>query len=239
MSPPPPPPPLPLGKVPERKPDVAPPIPPGAPPTREPDVPKKDLEKPIEIEKKTKEGTGNEEKSTEDANSTKKSEKAVEKKIDEKDDGWEAIFDPAVQQYYFYNKFTKVKTWKNPRVPEAKSAKDLLMEQLSKDPEFQALSKFERVKRYQQELEKLEDSEPHTKAEAPSPSKQEGLMKDFKTNSIYPEDTNNVNTLANMISQGRSLKTERKKAKVTKQQLSEYKRKREERKKKNMDKFFA
>ncbi|KAL1974756.1 hypothetical protein VTN31DRAFT_4960 [Thermomyces dupontii] len=37
------------------------------------------------------------------------------------DDGWEAIWDPNTQAYYFYNRFTGVSQWENPRVPEATS----------------------------------------------------------------------------------------------------------------------
>ena len=35
------------------------------------------------------------------------------------DDGWDALWDPNTQAYYFYNRFTGVSTWNNPRVPEA------------------------------------------------------------------------------------------------------------------------
>ncbi|KAL2220197.1 WW domain protein [Thermoascus aurantiacus ATCC 26904] len=37
------------------------------------------------------------------------------------DDGWEAIWDPNSQAYYFYNRFTGVSQWENPRVPDAPS----------------------------------------------------------------------------------------------------------------------
>ncbi|KAL2010483.1 hypothetical protein VTN00DRAFT_6290 [Thermoascus crustaceus] len=35
------------------------------------------------------------------------------------DDGWEPIWDPNSQAYYFYNRFTGVSQWENPRVPDA------------------------------------------------------------------------------------------------------------------------
>ncbi|KAL1970874.1 hypothetical protein VTN77DRAFT_2708 [Rasamsonia byssochlamydoides] len=37
----------------------------------------------------------------------------------QEDDGWEPIWDSNVQAYYFYNRFTGVSQWENPRVPEA------------------------------------------------------------------------------------------------------------------------
>lgn len=35
------------------------------------------------------------------------------------DDGWEAIWEETRQAFYFYNRFTNVTQWTNPRVPEA------------------------------------------------------------------------------------------------------------------------
>lgn len=35
------------------------------------------------------------------------------------DDGWDAIWDHAAQNFYFYNRFTQASQWENPRVPEA------------------------------------------------------------------------------------------------------------------------
>lgn len=35
------------------------------------------------------------------------------------DDGWEARFDPNTQGYYFFNRFTGVSQWDNPRAPQA------------------------------------------------------------------------------------------------------------------------
>lgn len=37
----------------------------------------------------------------------------------QEDDGWEAVWDGNLQAYYFYNRFTGVSQWENPRVPEA------------------------------------------------------------------------------------------------------------------------
>lgn len=33
------------------------------------------------------------------------------------DDGWDPIWDPAAQAFYFYNRFTNITQWDNPRVP--------------------------------------------------------------------------------------------------------------------------
>lgn len=35
------------------------------------------------------------------------------------DDGWEPVWDEAAQTFYFYNKYTQVTQWENPRVPGA------------------------------------------------------------------------------------------------------------------------
>ncbi|KAI9830336.1 MAG: hypothetical protein M1819_005717 [Sarea resinae] len=37
----------------------------------------------------------------------------------EEDDGWQPVWDPAAQAYYFYNRLTGLTQWTNPRVPEA------------------------------------------------------------------------------------------------------------------------
>lgn len=38
---------------------------------------------------------------------------------DQEDDGWEPVWDAHSQAYYFYNRFTGVSQWENPRVPDA------------------------------------------------------------------------------------------------------------------------
>jgi hypothetical protein len=35
------------------------------------------------------------------------------------DDGWESIWDTTAGTWYFYNRFTGISQWENPRVPEA------------------------------------------------------------------------------------------------------------------------
>ncbi|KAL9100529.1 MAG: hypothetical protein Q9163_004102 [Psora crenata] len=35
------------------------------------------------------------------------------------DDGWDPVWDENTQAYYFYNRFTQVSQWTNPRVPDA------------------------------------------------------------------------------------------------------------------------
>ncbi|EAW17834.1 WW domain-containing protein [Aspergillus fischeri NRRL 181] len=37
----------------------------------------------------------------------------------DEDDGWEPVWDATAQAYYFYNRFTGVSQWENPRVPDA------------------------------------------------------------------------------------------------------------------------
>jgi hypothetical protein len=38
---------------------------------------------------------------------------------EKKDDGWDPVWDDTAQAFYFYNRFTAVSQWENPRVPEA------------------------------------------------------------------------------------------------------------------------
>ena len=38
------------------------------------------------------------------------------------DDGWEPVWDANAQAYYFYNRYTRVSQWENPRVPTAAPA---------------------------------------------------------------------------------------------------------------------
>ena len=38
---------------------------------------------------------------------------------DVQDDGWDPLWDENAQAYYFYNRFTHVSQWTNPRIPEA------------------------------------------------------------------------------------------------------------------------
>lgn len=38
------------------------------------------------------------------------------------DDGWEPIWDDRAQAFYFFNRFTNISQWENPRVPDAQQA---------------------------------------------------------------------------------------------------------------------
>ncbi|KAK4938353.1 hypothetical protein LTR10_021152 [Elasticomyces elasticus] len=38
------------------------------------------------------------------------------------DDGWDPVWDEGAQAFYFYNRFTQLSQWENPRVPDAKQA---------------------------------------------------------------------------------------------------------------------
>lgn len=40
------------------------------------------------------------------------------------DDGWEPVWDANAQAYYFYNRFTGVAQWENPRVPDTSGGRD-------------------------------------------------------------------------------------------------------------------
>ena len=38
--------------------------------------------------------------------------------LEVQDDGWDPVWDPTAQAYYFYNRFTGASQWTNPRVPD-------------------------------------------------------------------------------------------------------------------------
>ena len=44
------------------------------------------------------------------------------------DDGWEPVWDTNVQAYYFYNRFTGVTQWENPRIPSSTDQQQLSCE---------------------------------------------------------------------------------------------------------------
>ena len=39
--------------------------------------------------------------------------------IPDEDDGWDPVWDENAQAFYFYNRFTQVSQWSNPRIPDA------------------------------------------------------------------------------------------------------------------------
>ncbi|KAF2087569.1 hypothetical protein K490DRAFT_21154, partial [Saccharata proteae CBS 121410] len=40
----------------------------------------------------------------------------------QEDDGWDPVWEPSCQRFYFYNRFTGMTTWENPRVPSDANA---------------------------------------------------------------------------------------------------------------------
>jgi hypothetical protein len=42
--------------------------------------------------------------------------------LPQEDDGWQPVWDATYQAFYFYNRFTGLRQWENPRVPEASPA---------------------------------------------------------------------------------------------------------------------
>lgn len=43
----------------------------------------------------------------------------LEKPPPQEDDGWDPVWDPTAQAFYFYNRFTNITQWDNPRVPSS------------------------------------------------------------------------------------------------------------------------
>ncbi|KZZ87072.1 WW domain-containing protein [Ascosphaera apis ARSEF 7405] len=80
-------------------------------------------EKTEETKDKTKAG---EAKETEDTAAPplpdEEPPEALPDQIIPEDDGWAPVWDDAAQQYYFYNRFTGLSQWENPRVPDSAAA---------------------------------------------------------------------------------------------------------------------
>lgn len=177
-----------------------------------------------------------------------------DKTVEEKDgDGWDPYFDANTQRYFFYNRFTKVKQWLNPRVPkndahnqnlpefpppelpfeEPKDEYTRRLRLLKEDVEFNKLTTYEKYKQVEALKRTLQDSSED------SPS----VVEDVKDIAPFSESTNFHETnsrshfaqdLNAAIRHANS--TQRKKHKVTKKQAAEYtQKKKEQRQKKRME----
>lgn len=171
------------------------------------------------------------------------------------DDGWEAIWDAGHYAYYFYNRFTGVSQWENPRVPDTAASST----QASAAPEEAEKKKspvaggynpaihgdYDPTAPYAQLHE--EQSDARTSAADPAAAyAATGAFNRFtgrwQAASITPENYNDENKARRQMSAffdvdaaanshgGRSLRAERSAKKPTKQELKMYKEKRRERK---------
>ncbi|KZF20257.1 hypothetical protein L228DRAFT_284983 [Xylona heveae TC161] len=71
------------------------------------------------------------------------------------DDGWQPLWDENAQAYYFYNRFTGVSQWENPRVPDAQSTSA-----------GRGLGNHERIGGEEQSTEEQQDDEEEEEAQA-------------------------------------------------------------------------
>lgn len=145
----------------------------------------------------------------------------------EPDDGWDAIWEPSVEQYYFYNRFTHETTWDNPRVPPSAAAASkplTLAERLAQDPEFQKLSKSERIKRYELEQAKLEQQA------AKAQQREEEVP-------IAVDARKHAQMLASTFGDATG-RVRQDKHRVTKQDMKQYKKQKQERKEKKLKEWL-
>ncbi len=215
-------PPLPQEPIPGRIPDVVtkpinhgglPPLPDEPLPDRQPDKTKK---------RSTESSSKQIQQSSARHSEVKENEKKDSSKVDTEDDGWEAVWDPAHKAYYFYNRFTQVTTWTNPRVPSETveipndpDDKTVIIERLKSDPAIQGKSTYEKYKYYQEQLAKRRE-ELDQKESLP-----ETVDTQLKRNHLEISDNNDI------------LRSE-KKSELSKRDIQRFKKKQRERKEKKL-----
>ncbi|KAE8352750.1 hypothetical protein BDV28DRAFT_134558 [Aspergillus coremiiformis] len=172
-----------------------------------------------------------------------------------KDDGWEPVWDASAGSYYFYNRFTGVSQWDNPRVPDAETPGPPGVEASASPAEKTAPAvggynpaihgDYDPTAPYAQQYEKPPED---TSAGAPGmePYAAVGAFNRFtgrwqaaSQNPDYHNDQNksyrqmnaffDVDAAANNHD-GRSLRAERSAKKLTKKELKMFKEKRREKK---------
>lgn len=193
----------------------------------------------------------------------KKNEKRNEKKNVNKsaskdgDDGWQHYFDQVTERFFFYNKFTKVRQWINPRVPlddpcnrnlptfqppdlpdpeEAQDEYTKALNRLKEDPEFTKLSTFEKYKRVESLKRELEGNNTddvvyeNKSIEEVEPFSEIANFHDTKSQSQFAKDLNSA------IRQVNSIEAQQTKPKhrVTKKQVKEYNNKKRQQKQKRL-----
>ncbi|KAJ5343228.1 uncharacterized protein N7506_003052 [Penicillium brevicompactum] len=170
------------------------------------------------------------------------------------DDGWEPVWEPNMQAYYFYNRLTGASQWENPRVPETPAAPGTEPQSKpapKKEPVIGGYNPaihgdYDPTADYARQYE--EQSE-QSNAGAVDPTAAYGATGTFnrftgrwQAADINPENHNDENKSRRQMNaffdvdaaanshDGRSLRAERSSRKLTKAELKQFKEKRREKK---------
>lgn len=176
------------------------------------------------------------------------------------DDGWEPVWDPNAQAYYFYNRFTGVSQWENPRVPDASASgaagDDQEPEQTRESPVVGGYNPaihgdYDPTAPYAQQYEQQRSAEASGAGGVPGMAlgysyEATGAFNRFtgkwQADSLRPENYSNENKARRQMNaffdvdaaanshDGRSLRAERSAKKLSKKELKAFKDKRREKK---------
>jgi WW domain len=95
----------------------------------------------------------------------------------DQDDGWDPVWDETAQAFYFYNRFTKLSQWENPRIPPVT------------EPAPPGVGNYDRIEN------ETPNELPATAAERPAGGYDPAIHGDYDPNADYaktvPEDPNN------------------------------------------------
>uniref|UniRef100_A0A060T1A6 ARAD1C15136p n=1 Tax=Blastobotrys adeninivorans TaxID=409370 RepID=A0A060T1A6_BLAAD len=178
------------------------------------------------------------------------------------DDGWEAIWEPKVGKYYFYNKVTKETTWKNPRVPEKVPEGTVESDEIGTDEKEEkggdyegndangdkdektkdSMSTYEKYKYYKELRERqLQEELEQPSASSVTAEVQSKHFQGFETPIPEEEKLNDPYDPSHVVNarlKGRSLKSIRQNVKLSKKQIEQFKKRKQERKIKQVKDFM-
>ncbi|KAJ5317704.1 hypothetical protein PENANT_c004G07640 [Penicillium antarcticum] len=173
------------------------------------------------------------------------------------DDGWEPAWDHVAQKYYFYNRFTGVSQWDNPRVPQASvpAAPGTEVTSQEEAPRKAPVlggynpaihGDYDPTAPYAQQYEEQEPESSAAGQDAAAAYAATGTFNRFtgrwQAAEINPENHNDENKSRRQMNaffdvdaaanshDGRSLRAERSARKLTKAELKQFKEKRREKK---------
>lgn len=172
------------------------------------------------------------------------------------DDGWEPVWDANHYAYYFYNRFTGVSQWENPRVPDTAAPSTQTSTTAEEAPKEKTPvaggynpaihGDYDPTAPYAQLYEQQSDAQATSTIDPAAAYAATGTFNRFtgrwQAASITPENYNDENKARRQMNAffdvdaaanshgGRSLRAERSAKKPTKEELKMYKEKRRERK---------
>ncbi|KAJ6070302.1 hypothetical protein N7467_011621 [Penicillium canescens] len=173
------------------------------------------------------------------------------------DDGWEPAWDHIAQKYYFYNRFTGISQWDNPRVPQASVPAAPGTEETSQEEAPRKApvlggynpaihGDYDPTAPYAQQYEEHEPESSAASQDAAAAYAATGAFNRFtgrwQAEGINPENHNDENKSRRQMNaffdvdaaanshDGRSLRAERSARKLTKAELKQFKEKRREKK---------